>query len=866
MRMQHRSFWIAFMLGMSQTAIVVGAPAEEDLPPAPSILHDVNLIHEKQYSRPQIPALRTTSDGRVALQTRTRTKRATEDVFKFFLFSPEKITRSFPASPKGTSILASTTPVALPRSRFVDTRDAGESIHSAICESAPLPSTCRTNSGSDCYNFYVVTPFHNSTKNQMEFWRTPVEVEISEPKTANARIAAIRTEKPIMGAAWPNISSMLETVVTADGRLLVGRVANNTVTWTDTNSGNRQSSQPNVVYGYIPKNSDACDVGKLRGPYPITHAHYHTAIRNNYGFAAYPLRDGGGRLIPNGADFGGSYPWIDSKGNNLFFGTFQQSMLVNGLPDFDVRCVGGGTCNRPGEEMTKDTMGVSVAGLWTKGRTVLLDNALNNVDWNLKASPDGHVEAKLYQGETGWVHVGTGRDNAGDTASHIPPGGIGNINFFDSIENKLNAFASMRPSLPRDVAWWVSNGKSTDIVAFDDWLNPYVLINSDMVQSIEGTRLEPDNRHVQNAASSGLFNAPGYGEIVGPGRIEPVALGGIRGKGFYRKSGAGIRYRLTQSGGQNLQAQDWYLGVFVDPRFDDDSQMRRLIEFPDGSAIDVLGHRQVIYSAGASRQQAISLPQSLSKNRYQHLGFRIKQDGDLELFVNGTLANRWKRPTTWANTFLMKEGDLWLGRGSGQQAGFTGWLDEFKVIAQANRMSPEAFCNHASGSIVGVTSQASSTLRSLAATVPAVGRELISQSLALRYQQSAYLCYTANRSADGWVDLNSLPSGVVSLREPILFPEGPLVAGQPRPDSSKNQFCLSCHQGDGTSFLPASLTTLALTRGSGNVETDARRQPSQPPRRMRGNIPAHLFGQENPPYHQSSNEGILVDQYLLQGD
>jgi hypothetical protein len=575
------------------------------------------------------------------------------------------------------------------------------------------------------------------------------------------------------------------------------------------------------------------------------------------------MRDGTGAYVSNGADFGGSYAWIDSRGNNLFFGTFRQSILNNGDPSYQLRCVGGGSCDSPTENMTKDTIGISVAGLWTKGRTVLLDNVLNNIDWNLQARPSGHVDAKLYQGDNGWIHVGSGRDNAADDAGHMPAGGVGNINFIDSIENKLNAFNSMRTSIPRDVAWWVSTGKSTDVVAFDDWLNPQVLISSDMVQTIEGDALEPNTSRVQNAATTRLFNPPAYGEIVGKGRIEPVALGGVRGKGFFSRAPMGIRYPIQSNGNNQLPEKDWYVGVFIDPRFSNDNQLRRLIEFPDGTAIDLLGLRQVVYNAGSNRQYNVTLPEPLKMASYTHLGFRIMHEGEIELFVDGVRINLWRRPVAWYDHFKIQGGNLWLGRGSQNTNGFAGWLDEFNVLASARQMNAEEFCNHASGSIVAVAAQTSEALQQKATKLPGLARDLINQALPADKRSDAYLCYTDNRSKDGWVDLNRLPQGISSLRQSLLFPEGPLSANVPRPDSLRNDFCLSCHQADGTGYLPDTLNLQALESLAIDAEDDPRRQPGQPHALIYGNIPAGLFGKNAPPYHEYADDGLYIDRLIL---
>ena len=50
--------------------------------------------------------------------------------------------------------------------------------------------------------------------------------------------------------------------------------------------------------------------------------------------------------------------------------------------------------------------------------------------------------------------------------------------------------------------------------------------------------------------------------------------------------------------------------------------------------------------------------------------------------------------------------------------------------------------------------------------------------------------------ASAWI-FENVPTGATPVREAINFPEGPLRAGAPRPDSSTNTFCLSCHHAEG---------------------------------------------------------------------
>ena len=126
---------------------------------------------------------------------------------------------------------------------------------------------------------------------------------------------------------------------------------------------------------------------------------------------------------------------------------------------------------------------------------------------------------------------------------------------------------------------------------------------------------------------------------------------------------------------------------------------------------------------------------------------------------------------------------------------------------------------------------------------------------------SQYLCFDHNANQDGWVDLNVLPEGVSSLRESILFPEGPLKYNQPRPDSSSNAFCLSCHSDDGSDVRPASLLIDALIIRPLILQDDDRRQPMQPPAKIFGHIPAHSFA-DLPATDITADQGRDSDEFI----
>ena len=94
----------------------------------------------------------------------------------------------------------------------------------------------------------------------------------------------------------------------------------------------------------------------------------------------------------------------------------------------------------------------------------------------------------------------------------------------------------------------------------------------------------------------------------------------------------------------------------------------------------------------------------------------------------------------------------------------------------------------------------------------------------------------------------------------INFPEGPLVYNQPRPDSSDNQFCLSCHSADSKGGL--GLDALSFDRNLTHAE-DPRRQPLEPVARVFGNIPENWLGTGVPRRDLvAPAEGFSIDEML----
>jgi hypothetical protein len=255
---------------------------------------------------------------------------------------------------------------------------------------------------------------------------------------------------------------------------------------------------------------------------------------------------------------------------------------------------------------------------------------------------------------------------------------------------------------------------------------------------------------------------------------------------------------------------------------------------------DVLEHEVTLSSAGAG---------------WVHLGWRIGDGGrEVTLLQDGLAVDRW---TGEEPMFQMVEGDFVVGQAGEVAWGFRGWIDDLVVLA--HDVDPEVACNHAGGTLARTDGGA---WGGIAAQYPDWAHAEVAAAAGL--SGGSFACY-ADYSADYAAHLANLPDGLVGVRDAILFPEGPLRSGVPRPDSSDNAFCLSCHHVDGR----GGLTLEALERHPNvNAEDDPRRQPLQPPRRVFGNIPAGWIpsgdGAGSPAEAlQAPPEGLLIDRWVL---
>ncbi len=898
-------------LGCSDAPGVSGGPAAPGGPPReydphpepPTILRDVSMVaDDDSWNHPFVPGHRTSADGRVAIRVQGGPPggERLSTTLSFFLFVPERLRHPVLPGPAGVEILGDPAPfdVVFPPALDPEVQTLG---HHAICdptEEFPVegestnPYVCGDDLASDCYDLVVVSSTASRSL-EVQIWGTPVTIEVTAPKTANARIVRAELGEPVLGGVIPASPELTEPAVTTDGRLLTGRLGRVPRAWTNPNTGETLRRAYDLAYAVLPAGSEPCDVTGWTEFHPMSHAPFDPDLQGRYGIAAYPFRDTEGRPIPDGEDLGGTYPWVDREGANVFMAGVVGRIAEQSETLYPRRCVVPG-CESLEENLDWDR-GFMAAGLWTHGKLVHLDGLINNLDWTVGVAPDAHWMVDLYRdasGEPVPIRFGAGRFIGENRGGAYPPGYTHNPNILDSLQNLPNHAEMARPVTPRDVVWLMSTGVATDEIVFDDFLDPEAFIVSNMQASItqhygeDGASLsipkhwngqvrtfdadvtllqinvvpatlhpdEAEEIHIQNAATSLTLDVPAYGVVdAGTGRAEPVALGGIHGRGFWLAGVNAIRYRVPPQP-RDVVERDWYVGIFVDGRATDGAS-RSLLTFPDGSAIRLIDDTVVQYVLDGEERHRVDLPPSRG---WRHLGVRVRDaNREITLLHDGFGLDRHR---TEEPLFRVVEGDLVVGSTGPHDAGVRGWIDDFHVLA--HDVNVEVACNHADGTLIEVHDD--EDWAEVGARHPRWAHEEVAAAAGAG-AAGMFACFHDYRD-DYAAHLGNVPLGATSLREAINFPEGPLRSGMPRPDSTSNEFCRTCHTP--ASFGGLTLEALEL-RADVPADDDPRRQPLQPLRRVFGNVPAGWIPPDairpGGPTEavQAPPEGIVVDAWIL---
>ncbi len=920
--MSHRISISSVVAAFVVVALSDATAHAQNLPEGPAIWREVSGIEnitasgwDPAFLRPHVPSFRTTRDGRVCCNVK--------GVPRFTLLMPENLdgeAEPLLHQPAGAYTLSLDNRAA-PNAGYVGGSEAeaediltggtGRNVlHGCLWDDA-LPTS--NAEGQDVYALKALVATNDpggAGPRSLQIFVTELTVVVDQPKTTNATIASVvvtpgttTSAGPVYDSS-PNVTrqflgSGFEPTIAGDGRLLVFRVVSNNLPVGP--AGNTTPESIDIVYSYY-EGGETADPTRWLDVYPIAHAHHDPRINTKFGFALFPLLDPRGYPIPDWEDMGGTYPWIDRAAKNLFF-TSVRSLLHTAKSNwtagrYPLRPLPGDPNVHFGSEDPGATRGVTFAGLWSRGKMVLVDNLNSNMDYAignegapvlpLYVGPQQRV-VQLYSdgasspsGDPGEIQLGYGRASYNPA---IPEGENGNSTILQSMENELNYKRGALPIAPRDVVWFVQNGLHTDQLVFDDYLDPDALVIASMAgllrfpvdvsgkgynvfryddgwnaaQELFGEPAAFPIR-VQNAATAHhRWALPGWGQMLhsGGGRLEPVAAGGVHGKGLWLEDGVGLVFVMPSQAGapSGLDASERAktVSLFVDCRFDDDGADRLLLTFTDQSKLLLRGRSQIVFADANGPVHFANVPSAfthtspnppspfafLPKRGWSHLGLRIEDAGHaVTLFLDGLPLSRWSHPA--ATLFDVEDGDLVVGDlgASYPGASFRGWIDDFKILLRD--VDPETACNHAGGTLVGVRAGAgaSSWARRFAQSFPAWAHAEITRELRAR-GEDAYALYANfhDPSRDDGVYAGVLPADADPLAAAIHFPEGPLFRDRPRPDSSTNRFCLSCH----TSDEARGLTLDALDYdGALFAPDDPRRQPMQPPARLSGFVPAGL--------------------------
>lgn len=864
--------------------------ARAQMPEAPALQRSVTPIRGMAFDHPHLPPLRTSRDGRVGVNLKTQGGELVFSVIK-----PESIGQAFDTLDPGVYLThrwegAIETPDGEPTS--IAGHFEGTVRHSVLCDapdathphadSGDNPRACGDN---DCYDMVVltttrVTHASNAALNTVRLASMPITIEVGSPKTAAAGIERVIAYPDLVEhTAAFNAKDYVEPMVTTDGRMLVARIGKSNLTWYDS-TGEEQTSTQEIVYAANPFGTP-CDLSNFTTLEPITRAPFDAALRDDdgtpfYGIADRPFVDGEGQPIGEGELLKGTYPWIDRAGNTLFFTaveatlSYKENEATDPQRRYDYTSTVDPDLVAPSTNEDKQPRrGVSMIGRWTRGKLVLLDNAINHTDYGLKTLDAEHVDVALYAGDEAWLRVGSARGNGAD---EMPGGTVTNSTFMDSFENLFNGDPNLRPVSPRDVVWRLNTGHGTDEIAFDDYLDPNALIVSEMTGSLRNTGmgrmlygdgfyyaknkagfgfgfLPTSNSNarggevrIQNAATSTRWDLPSYGRVEGGVRMEPVALGGIVGKGLWLDGADdALVYAMPA---QANPSEAWYVGLFVDARpAVGGGDRQRLITFTDGTAVDLKGRQELrLINADGTWRKRIFLPADLnaSPRGWMHLGLVMKGGGEqVEIYIDGMLTRFSVDATPFGGVV---DGDLRIGAHPNAPA-YRGWIDELKVLAYVP--GPEVLCNHARGTLARLSEGAADAWTARAAYAHGHAHTRLIDAIDTAQPGDTYVCYH-DYDTTGLVGVRDVEAetGLTTVRDALLFPEGPLVADQPRPDSSGNDFCLSCHVDEANDpGHPRSLTVEVL-QGGDEVDAwiDPNRQPMQPPPVLFGHVPAALFG------------------------
>jgi hypothetical protein len=840
------------------------------VPPPPLTPRSVRLVEGNRNLRAFIPAHRTTPDGRVALVGTSLAAMRLEE-----LRAGAAVTQG---SDLSSRILGN---VRRPIGDVVpDSLPGAERLASFLCQPSPRqPTACGPQNDSDCYDLVLIQELKTAPldQNGVVLVSIPLQVRVSNPKTPQAEIAEVtRSDR----SRWRQsqtlpFSLMAELLATADGRVLVGRILSYQGTGAGDgdpgadmsyriSGGRTHRATFSLFYAYA---DTPCDVrawadranGIFTSLRPLPAAPFDERLVMDsgarYGFAAAPMRDSSGGAYGETDVLQGSYPWVDREGSNLFFSTVNPSVLDRSasVARYPVAREGGAL-----SYVGSPPRGFAVVGSWTQGKTVMLDGMFNNDDSGFR--PDDTHRLQLYRSAMQNLSVRVNGGGKDGTPAGIPNARPNN-HHIESFENRHAMHLSSVPVTPRDVVWTLSRGLATTEVAFDDFMDPYVLLFAEMNASWEvekdgsvpgynprngtlndGFRLggerfvhDPGRIRLQNAAASRMYPVIRDGAVDGPARIEPVALGGVHGRGLWLEPTSRMRFALPAGTGSAAQGQAFLVGFFVDAR---DSLVGRrhlfTLQPSAGETVSVMavdGATIEIEKSGQTSSVDVSCQVRSWARRWHHLAV-LFEGRKATVFLDGNPVG----VAMSASATALTEGSLLVGGGSpGSDApGIRGWYDDVRLVVDGAKQmtqagSVELICNYARGTTLEVGASAPPAWQERADRADFARARAVEVG-AVRAPAPRLVCGT-NYTTEHGIGRRALPAGTSMLRDEILL-EGTerLRHDRPRPDSRARSFCSTCHvpsskdPGRAHGLLLQALAPSGLT-----AAMDPRTQPMQPP-------------------------------------
>lgn len=600
------------------------------------------------------------------------------------------------------------------------------------------------------------------------------------------------------------------------------------------------------------------------------------------------FRDSKGNIIVPGTDMRGAYPWIDRAGKNIIYAQVnsyrdawyakQQAPLANPNPVNDSsRALLNGY---PDQNASASGAGLVSLGMWTQGKIVVMDNLLNPTDWTggfLQGSWTGLMSIRhnflmaLYRQNPSWIR----------------PWIRSEIN---SSENQFNFINNQSPTLPFDVVWNVTtNANHNAQVIFDEYLNNNAFVVAHMNAphtTFEGSgRIFPDdgfvpddvncnmrgaqclpgfkfkrNPRLQNASTSIASMAafanqpPADLRLRGGARVEPVALGGVLGKGVYLDG----RNDYIDMGFQNPEHTDWFYSIWLDARTVS-GEPRSVFFWPDGSWIGISPYNIASYSrAQGIKYRAVPKAYRYEPGQYFHFGVkRLRSPHGVELqfylngervggqFHSGGFSMESHGTHNWSWFVVGHPGPDHLSESHKTLRPWLGWIDEFRIYAldeHQNGYFEEYICNLALGSLINQAGQRRCEQLDLYNE---------GHPTELGPQPSKQCADKAHRS-----------DGSAQCERTTVFNIQPIQPAVERPPEDSNQFCLTCHH---SGAAMDELSIHALTRRPGvKREDDNRRQPMDWPARLGGQPYSNYV---YPPANVSYNPSVAypLDYWMYGG-